>query len=64
MSNDRNAKLVLLAMVAFLLFSFPILYIFGGELFLWGMPVLYVYIFVVWLLVISITWYLFSKEEH
>lgn len=59
MSNDRNARLLTLAFVAFLLFTFPVLRIFGKDGFVFGLPVLYVYICLAWLAIIGLVWYQF-----
>ena len=52
MSSDKIAKLFGLALFALLLFTFPFLEIFGRQKFVFGIPFLYLYIFVVWLTII------------
>lgn len=49
MPNDKASKVISLAFLAFILFNFPIIGLFGKEFFLFGFPLLYLYIFVVWL---------------
>jgi hypothetical protein len=63
MSSDRNAKLVGLSLLALLLFTFPLLEIFGKESYVLGLPLLYIYIFVVWLVIILILRQIFTKRK-
>ena len=63
MPSNRNAKLTLLFFVAMLLFNFPIIGIFGKNQLVFGLPVLYLYIFSVWLLLIALVYLLFRKPR-
>jgi len=54
MSKDKGAKLIGLFFLGFVLLTFPILNLFGRELFLGGIPLLYLYVFGVWLIMIII----------
>ena len=49
----KGARLVALSVLGFLLFNYPVLALFnrGGTLF--GVPVLYVYIFAIWAALIA-----------
>jgi len=48
MPNDKISKIISLAFLAFILLNFPIIGLFGKEVFLFGFPILYLYIFIVW----------------
>jgi len=54
MISERRGKefLVILSIVSFLMLNYPLLSIFDRLLLLWGIPLLYFYIFLVWLLII------------
>jgi len=52
MPNDKIPKIISLAFLAFLLLNFPIIGLFGKDIFLFGFPLLYLYIFIVWLVLI------------
>jgi hypothetical protein len=62
MSADRNTKLIGLFVLSLLLFTFPLLDLFGREQYVFGLPLLYVYLFVVWLVVIILLRRLFRKQ--
>lgn len=49
MPNDKVSKIISLAFLAIILLNFPIIGLFGKKIFLLGFPLLYLYIFVVWL---------------
>jgi hypothetical protein len=52
---DRKAqRLVALCLLGFLLFNYPILALFNRAGLLFGIPVLYAYIFAAWALVIAL----------
>jgi len=52
MQSDKTSKIISIAFLAFLLLNFPIIGLFGRELFILGWPLLYFYVFVVWLFLI------------
>lgn len=54
MSNDKSAKLIGFFFISLILLTFPIINLFGRELFVGGIPLLYVYVFGVWLMLIII----------
>ena len=57
MTSDsvKNKRLVGLFLLGCVLFNYPILYLFNLEFFLLGLPLIYIYMFVVWsLLIIAI----------
>ncbi|MFK7979541.1 MAG: hypothetical protein AB8G86_06140, partial [Saprospiraceae bacterium] len=49
MPNDKVSKIISLAFLAFILLNFPIIGLLGKGIFILGFPLLYLYIFVVWL---------------
>jgi len=49
MQSDKTSKIISIAFLAILLFNFPIIGLFGKEIFIFGWPLLYFYVFVVWL---------------
>lgn len=55
MSNDRNSKIIGITSIAIVLLNFPIISLFGKKVFLFGFPLLYFYIFFVWLILIIVT---------
>jgi|APTNR8051073442_1049403.scaffolds.fasta_scaffold00317_34 hypothetical protein len=61
MVNDKTAKLALLFVLAAILFNYPVLGLAGQDSRVGGMPVLYVYLFVAWLLIIVVTAWLVSQ---
>mgnify|MGYP001805057788 CR=1 FL=1 len=61
MSSNRNAKLVGVFFLALLVFNFPLLEIFGKEKLVFGLPLLYVYIFVAWSVLIIVVQQLFRN---
>lgn len=64
MSSDKNAKLVGLFFVAMIVFTFPILGIFGKEKLVLGFPLVYIYIFVSWFVIIFLIRQLFKKRNQ
>lgn len=50
----RTARMVALAAVALLLFSFPLLALFDVDVSVLGVPLLWVYLFVAWAAVIAV----------
>ena len=63
MANDRKANLVVVFFLALLVFNFPLLAIFGKDLSIFGTPILYAYIFVVWLGIIILV-FLNSRKKN
>ena len=49
-----NARLVVLALLAFALFNYPLLRIFDVEVLVLGVPLVWLYVFVVWGLLITV----------
>ena len=53
--SKKNKRLVALFLLGCVLFNFPILSLVNLEILIFGWPLLYVYIFGVWCLLISFT---------
>lgn len=47
-----NARLVVLAVVAFALFNYPLLSLFDREVIVLGVPLVWLYVFVAWAVLI------------
>lgn len=54
-NSDKTSKLILLAVVAGLLFNFPLVELAAKPRLLLGMPQLYLFLFLAWLVVILLT---------
>jgi hypothetical protein len=52
--EKRGPRLVALCMLGFLLFNYPILALFNQPQSLFGIPVLYLYVFFAWALLITL----------
>lgn len=52
--DGRGQRLVALCMMGFLLFNYPVLALFNRPMLLFGIPLLYVYIFAAWALLIAL----------
>ncbi len=50
-----NKRLVALFLLGCLLLNFPIISLFNLEILIFGLPLLYVYIFIIWCLIIGLT---------
>lgn len=65
MSKDKKQKLVGIFALAILLFNFPLIGLFSDQGLIFSLPVLYVYVFCSWAVIILLT-YLVNKapKEH
>lgn len=61
MKHRDKQKLVILSIVLFIMFNAPVLLLFNKNTEIMGLPLIYVYIFCVWLLS-SITSYFIIKK--
>lgn len=52
--NIKGQRLVALFLLACLLFNYPLLHLFSGQGEIFGVPVLYAYLFAVWALLIAL----------
>ncbi len=55
--GDRGKRLVGLFLLGYLLFNYPLLSLFNLPRLVAGIPLLLVYIFSVWLVLILLTWH-------
>ncbi len=63
MANDKSWRLIGIFLLAAVLLNFPILGIFRVEMQVLGVPALYGYLLVVWLLLIIITGWIVEKRN-
>ena len=59
--SRRSERLIALFVLAFLLFNYPLLSLFAGDTLVFGVPLLYVYLFVVWAAVIALTGWILGR---
>ena len=59
----RTERLIALFVLAFMLFNYPLLALFSGDGLIAGIPVLYVYLFLVWALVIGLTGWILRRRR-
>ncbi|VEN74445.1 conserved hypothetical protein [Candidatus Desulfarcum epimagneticum] len=52
--NQRKRLLISIFLLGFVLFNYPILSLFNLSLIISGMPLLYLYLFFVWALIIAL----------
>ncbi|MBR9922213.1 MAG: hypothetical protein GYB31_15345 [Bacteroidetes bacterium] len=57
--KERQSHLVGIFLLGLLLFNFPLIYIFGKEGFILGVPIVFAYLFVAWLAVIILIFWTF-----
>jgi len=50
----KGQQLVALFLVGVLLFNYPLLFLFSAERMIWGIPILYIFIFVAWAVLIAL----------
>jgi predicted permease len=63
METHKDQKLLIISCLFLVLFTFPVLSIFNSESSIKGIPVLYLYIFIVWILFIIIIFRVIKKES-
>ncbi len=64
MHTDKTSKIISTALLVFILLNFPILGLFGKPYFLFGIPLVYLYIFVVWIgLIIFLSYMMQDKSK-
>lgn len=66
MTNNglRGEKLLWIFCLALLLISYPILTIFNVRVMVWGIPLLYMYIFLAWLLIIVFIFMVIGRRRR
>jgi hypothetical protein len=61
--NIKGQRLAALFLLGFLLFNYPLLTLFAGSSHVFGIPVLYVYVFAVWALLIGLMALVIEKRD-
>jgi hypothetical protein len=61
--DRRSQRMVALCMLGCVLFNFPLLALFNVPEMLFGVPLLYAYVFVVWGLLIALMGWVIEKRE-
>ncbi|MPS73750.1 MAG: hypothetical protein DI529_04095 [Chryseobacterium sp.] len=64
MKKRHEQKLILLSFGLFILFSAPMILLFNSEKELFGFPMIYIYIFGVWMTSIIISFVIFKKYDE
>jgi hypothetical protein len=59
----KGQRLVALFLLGFLLLNYPLLNLFAGPAYFFGIPVLYAYVFAVWALVIGLMVWVVEKGD-
>jgi hypothetical protein len=59
----RSARMVAVAALAMLLFGFPVMALFDVDVRLFGVPMLWAYLFVVWCVVIAVVAWVVRDAE-
>ncbi|MBT8342356.1 MAG: hypothetical protein HKP58_00320 [Desulfatitalea sp.] len=59
----RSQRLVFLFMVGYLLLNYPLLFLFDVPQAIWGIPLLYGYIFLVWAMLIALAGVITGTRE-
>ncbi len=62
--SRRSERLVALFVIAFLLFNYPLLSLFAGDTLVFGIPLLYLYLFVAWGIVIALTGWILGRRSR
>jgi hypothetical protein len=61
--NIKGQRLAALFLAGFLLFNYPLLTLFAGSVHVFGIPVLYFYVFAVWALLIGLMARVVEKRD-
>ena len=59
----KDQQLLALFLVGCLLFNYPVLLLFSQNGLIWGIPVLYVYIFISWAVLIGLTGIIIEAQK-
>ena len=61
--SRRSERLIALFVIAFLLFNYPLLSLFARDTLVFGVPLLYAYLFVVWAVIIALTGWILRRRQ-
>ena len=64
MKKRHKQKLVILSIILFVMFNAPVLLLFNSTQQIWGLPMLYLYIFMVWLASSVASFLIFRKFDE
>lgn len=59
-----NEKLVFFSAIFCVLLLYPVLSIFNRSSLIWGIPILYLYLFVAWIFIIAVLFYMVRKDNR
>ena len=60
----KSERLVGLFLLGCLLFNFPLLALFAGNARIWGIPLIYFYIFAAWIAIIALMALIIERKEQ
>lgn len=60
----KGQRLVALSLLGCLVFNYPLLSLFAGDARAWGIPLLYVYLFSAWGLLIGAMAFIIEIQDH
>lgn len=60
----KGQRLVALFLLGCLLFNFPLLALFTGSGHIWGIPLIYFYVFAAWLIIIALMALIIERKER
>jgi hypothetical protein len=64
MKQKHKQKLVIISIVLFILFNAPILLVFNDYSVSWGFPVIYIYLFAIWIISILAIFSIFKLFDE
>ncbi|MDO5616325.1 MAG: hypothetical protein Q4G16_09055 [Cruoricaptor ignavus] len=64
MKKKDKQKLVVLSIALFVMFNAPVLFLFDKPIALMGLPLVYVYIFAIWLVSSILSFIIFKKFDE
>lgn len=64
MKKRDKQKLVILSIILFIMFNVPVLFLFNTSKMVWGLPMIYVYIFTLWLGSSLLSFLIFKKFDE
>lgn len=64
MKKKHKQKLVVLSIILFIMFNAPVMLMFNSEKAVFGMPVIQVYLFSVWLLTSALAFIIIRKFDE
>lgn len=62
MKQDKNPKLILFSILLLLLLSYPLITVANKAALVWGLPALYLYIFMVWIIAIAVIYSITAQQ--